>query len=114
MFSTTLAQISVDDIEQRLMLLCSDVKKGQVSADDLRDIIKRCDNQTCHSVLLLKCCGNLSFDLDASERQELIDEVKYVLYFIFEKLVLFGIVFCIYAAGCPQNVSNMTRELKRK
>jgi len=93
MFSTTLVQPSIDDIEQRLMFLCSDVKKGQISADDLREIIKLCNNETCHSMLLLKCCGNLSLDLDVSERQRLIDQVKHALYFIFEDLILFGILF---------------------
>jgi hypothetical protein len=93
MFGKTLAQVSDDDVEQRLALLCNDVRKGQVSADDLREIIKLCDKQTCNSVLLLKSCENLSFDLDASERQRLIDEVKYGLYFISDSLVLFGILY---------------------
>ncbi|EZA46475.1 Leucine-rich PPR motif-containing protein, mitochondrial, partial [Ooceraea biroi] len=78
MFSTTVAQSSVEDIDQKLMLLCNDsIKKGQVSVDDLQEILKLCDCQLrpSTSLLLLKCCGSLSPDLNKSKKQQLLDQV---------------------------------------
>ncbi|XP_072757104.1 leucine-rich PPR motif-containing protein, mitochondrial [Anoplolepis gracilipes] len=79
-FGTTVSQSSVDDIDHKLMSLCDDVKKGQVSLDSLKEVIRLCnetDYQLHHDtgVLLLKCCGNLLSYLETTERQHLVDQV---------------------------------------
>ncbi|KAM0735572.1 Leucine-rich PPR motif-containing protein, mitochondrial [Formica fusca] len=79
-FGTTVPQSSVDDIDHKLMSLCDDVKKGRVSADSLKEVIKLCDEtgyQLPHDtgLLLLKCCGNLLSDVETTERQYLADQV---------------------------------------
>lgn len=84
MFSTIVTQSTIDDVDQRLMLLCNDAKKGHVSADDLEEVLKLCEQQPREStsILLLKCCGNLSLNLRASDRQKLIDQVKHEAYLL--------------------------------
>lgn len=104
-FSTSIAQPSVDDVDQRLMLLSNDVKKGQVMVDELKEVLKLCEDSTHRntSLLLLKCCGNLSTDLDISARQNLIDQVKQSLCILY---------VCAYA--CPRNVCRCKREQEQK
>ncbi|EFN61789.1 Leucine-rich PPR motif-containing protein, mitochondrial [Camponotus floridanus] len=79
-FSTTVPQTSIEDIDHKLMTLCDDIKRGQVSADNLKEVIKLCeetDYQLQHDtgMLLLKCCGNLLSNLETTERQYLTDQV---------------------------------------
>lgn len=79
--STTVPQTSIEDIDHKLMSLCDDVKRGQVSTDNLKEVIKLCDEtdyQLQHDtgVLLLKCCGNPLSNLDTTERQYLTDQVE--------------------------------------
>lgn len=80
-FSTTVPQTSIEDIDHKLISLCDDVKRGQVSADNLKEVIKLCDEtdyqlQQDIGVLLLKCCGNLLSNLGTTERQYLTEKVK--------------------------------------
>lgn len=79
--NTTVAQSSVDDVDQKLSSFCEDVKHGQLwSADRLREIIRLCDDsnnqlQPSIGVLLLKCCGNSLSSMNSNERQDLADRV---------------------------------------
>lgn len=77
----TVPRSSVDDIDHKVRSLCDDVKKGRVSADSLKEVIRLCDEsdyQLHHDtgVLLLKCCGNPLSDLETTERQYLADQVE--------------------------------------
>ncbi|CAL1688855.1 unnamed protein product [Lasius platythorax] len=79
-FGMTVPRSSVDDIDHKVRSLCDDVKKGRVSADSLKEVIRLCDEsdyQLHHDtgVLLLKCCGNPLSDLETTERQYLADQV---------------------------------------
>ncbi|XP_029177608.1 leucine-rich PPR motif-containing protein, mitochondrial-like [Nylanderia fulva] len=80
MLGTTVPQSSIDDIDHKLISLCDDIKKGRVSGDSLKKVVRLCDEsgyQLPHDtgVLLLKCCGSLSSDLETTERQYLVDQV---------------------------------------
>lgn len=80
-FNTTASQSSIDDIDHKLMSLSDDFKKGRVSGDSLKEVIRLCHEkgyQLPHDtgVLLLKCCGNLVSDLEMTERQYLADQVE--------------------------------------
>ncbi|XP_077265156.1 bicoid stability factor [Temnothorax americanus] len=80
-YGTTAPQSSQSDVvDQKLMSFCDDIKKGRVSADGLREVINLCNKNDYHlphdtGVLLLKCCGNLLPDLEATERDHLAGQV---------------------------------------
>ncbi|KYN31185.1 Leucine-rich PPR motif-containing protein, mitochondrial [Trachymyrmex septentrionalis] len=79
-YNTTPQSSPSDVIDHKLMLFCDDVKKGQVSVDDLKEVISQCsknDYRLPHDtgVLLLKCCGNLLHELETTERNHLARQV---------------------------------------
>jgi len=86
MYSTMVPQSSRSDVvDHKLMSFCDDIKKGRISADNLKEVISLCsknDYQLPHDtgVLLLKCCGNLLPDLEAAERDHLADQVEHNLF----------------------------------
>lgn len=74
-------QSQSDVVDHKLMSFCDDVKKGQISADALREVIDLCSKNDYQlpqdtGILLLKCCGNLLSDLEAAERNNLADQVQ--------------------------------------
>ncbi|KYN06229.1 PREDICTED: leucine-rich PPR motif-containing protein, mitochondrial-like [Cyphomyrmex costatus] len=80
-YSTTVPQSSQSDIvDHKLMSFCDDIKKGRVSADGLKEVINLCNKNNYQlpqdvGILLLKCCGNLLCDLEATERDNLAGQV---------------------------------------
>lgn len=79
---TTVLHSSPSDVDHKLTSFCENIKKGQVSADDLREIVNLCNKNDYllpHSigVLLLKCCRNLLSDLEAAKRNHLMNQVQH-------------------------------------
>ncbi|XP_032677430.1 leucine-rich PPR motif-containing protein, mitochondrial-like [Odontomachus brunneus] len=80
-FSTTIAQSSADEVNQKVTSFCNDVKHDQTCpVDRLKEVIWLCDEnnyqlQPDTSVLLLKCCGSPLSTVTPNERQNLANQV---------------------------------------